>query len=243
MIVILFAIAYGLGWHRELSFETLIRNHAAIHGFVTAHEALALTAFFAIYVLVVSLSLPGGAILSVIGGYLFGPVLGGGAAYLGALAGATIIFLLARSAVGEFLTRRAGRFAAKLADGFRADAFNYLLFLRLVPFPFWLVNLAPALFAVSLRTFIAATAIGIVPATLAYSFFGASLGGVMAAEQAQYDACLAAGRSGCSVDFDLSHVFTPTLLVALAAIGVLALIPVGARRVWRRKMDVPSNTE
>ena len=65
---------------------------------------------------------------------------------------------------------------------------------------------------------------------------------MIAAQEAQYSACLAAGRTDCSVDFDLSHVLTPTLLGALAAIGVLALIPAFARRIWGRKLNagVPS---
>jgi uncharacterized membrane protein YdjX (TVP38/TMEM64 family) len=237
-LVVLIALAYGLGLHRDLSFETLIRNRTAIDQFIAAHAILALAGFIALYILVVSLSLPCGAILSVIGGFLFGILLGFIAAYLAALAGATIVFLTARSACGEFLTRRAGPFAARLADGFQADAFNYLLFLRLVPFPFWLVNLAAALFSVRLKTFVAASAIGIIPAALTFVVFGAGLDSVMAAYEVQYNACLAAGRSGCSVDFDLSHVFTPTLLAALTAFGMLALIPVAARRIWGRRMSV-----
>ena len=108
-----------------------------------------------------------------------------------------MIFLIARSALGEWLTRRAGPFAAKLAEGFRADAFSYLLFLRLVPFPFWLVNLAPALFGVRLSTFIAASAIGIIPATVTFAVFGAGLDSIIAAQEPQYNACLAAGRGDC----------------------------------------------
>ncbi len=240
-IVVLIVIAYGFGLHRGLSFETLVQNRRVIDQFVATHHFGAVVGFVALYVAVVSLSLPGGAILTVVGGFLFGPVLGSIAACIGALAGATIVFLIARSAAGEFLTRRAGPFAAKLADGFRADAFNYLLFLRLVPFPFWLVNLAPALFDIRLTTFVAATAIGILPGTVAFAVFGAGLGSVMTAQGTQYNACLAAGRSGCSVEFDLSHVLTPTLLAALVALGVLALIPVLARRFasGRIHADVP----
>src|SRR5438128_2346202 len=83
-----------------------------------------------------------------------------------------------------------------IPDGFRADAFSYLLFLRLVPaFPFFLVNLAPALVGVKLSTFVAATAIGILPATFAFAFFGSGLDSVLAAQGAAYRACLASGRS------------------------------------------------
>ena len=97
-----------------------------------------------------------------------------------------------------------------------------------MPFPFWLVNLAPALFGVRFSTFIAATAIGILPATVTFAVFGAGLDSVIAAQEPQYSACLAAGRADCRVDFDLSQVLTPTLLCALGAFAVLALIPVVA---------------
>jgi len=242
VVAVLIGLVYGLGLHRDVSFETLIRNRAEIDRLIAQYAVAAVTGYILLYIVVISLSLPGGAILTVTGGFLFGPLVGSIAASLGALAGATIIFLIARTAAGEFLARRAGPFAAKLVEGFRANAFNYLLFLRLVPFPFWLVNLAPALCGVRLSTFVAATAIGILPATVTFAVFGAGLDSVMAAQEAQYKACLAAGSGDCSIALDLSHVLTPTLLGALAALGVLALVPVFARRIWGRKLSagVPS---
>jgi uncharacterized membrane protein YdjX (TVP38/TMEM64 family) len=241
-IVGLIALAYGLGLHRYISFETLIRNRAAIDHLIAQHAAAAVVGYFALYVAVVSLSLPGGAILTVVGGFLFGPVVGSITAVLGALVGATVIFMIARSAAGEWLTRRAGPFAARFVEGFRADAFSYLLFLRLVPFPFWLVNLIPALFGVRLSTYVVATGLGILPGTVAFAVFGAGLGSVIAAQEAQYNDCMAAGRTDCSVDFDLSNVLTPTMIGALVAVGVLSLVPAIAWRIWGRKLDagVPS---
>jgi uncharacterized membrane protein YdjX (TVP38/TMEM64 family) len=236
-VVAIIALAYGLGLHRDISLTSLVRNRSAIDLFIAHHGAAALAGYVALYIAVVGLSLPCGAIMTVTGGFLFGPVVGTIAALAGALAGATVIFLIARSACGEWLMRRAGPSAAKLAQGFRADAFSYLLFLRLVPFPFWLVNLAPALFGVRLATFVAATAIGILPATLAFAVFGAGLDSVIAAQEAQYHACLAAGRADCRIDFDLSNVLTPTLLFALGAFALLALVPALARRIFRRNLD------
>ena len=236
VIVALIALAWGLGLHRHISFETLVRHNAEIERFIGQHTVAAVAAFIALYILVVALSLPGGAILTVVGGLLFGVIVGSMAAAVGALIGATAIFLIARSAAGGFLTRRAGPFAAKLAEGFRADAFSYLLFLRLVPFPFWLVNLAPALFDVRLSTYVAATAIGILPATVTFAAFGAGLESVIVAQEALYNACVAGGGAGCRVEFDLSHVLTPTLLCALVALGLLALVPAIARRVFGRKL-------
>ena len=237
-VVVLVALVYALGLHRELSFEGFIRHRTAIDQFIAAHGVAAVAGYIALYIVAAGLSLPGSAILTMTGGYLFGPALGTVAACLGALGGATVLFLIARSAIGELFTRRAGPSAAKLAEGFQADAFHYLLFLRLVPlFPFWLVNLATALFNIPLKTFVVATAIGIVPATTAFAIIGAGLGSVITAQETQYNACVIAGRGGCGVNLDLSHVVTPTVLLALAALGALALIPVFARRIWGRKLD------
>src|SRR5215831_2983325 len=144
VVVLVMAVVFAMGWHRFLSLETLVRHRAAIDGFVTARYGLAIAAFVAIYIAAVALSIPGASILTITGGVLFGWLIGGCAALFAATIGATIVFLIARGACGEAILRRAGPLACKLAQGFRDDAFNYLLFLRLVPvFPFWLVNLAP----------------------------------------------------------------------------------------------------
>ena len=103
---------------------------------------------------------------------------------IGATVGATLIFLIARTALGEPLLRLAGPRARQLAKGFRDDAFNYLLFLRLVPvFPFFLVNLVPAFAGVHLRPFVAATAIGVIPAVIVFSLAGMGLDSVIAAQK------------------------------------------------------------
>jgi len=169
-------VVVAMGWHRQLSFETLVRHHDALREFIALHEPAAVGAYVVLYVAVIALSVPVGLFLTLVGGMLFGAVLGGAAAVVGASVGAILIFLIAKSAVGEHLMRRAGPLAGKLARGFRADAFSYLLFLRLVPvFPFWLINLVPALCGVRLATFVAATVVGIIPATFAIAFVGAGL--------------------------------------------------------------------
>src|SRR5262249_62175537 len=104
-----------------------------------------------------ALSAPAACGRATVGGSPSGPVTGGLASVLGATIGATIIFLIAKSAVGEHLLRRAGPRAAKFADGFRANAFSYMLFLRLVPFPFLLGNLPPPLVGLAFPQFSAGT--------------------------------------------------------------------------------------
>lgn len=222
-----------------LSLGTLIRHRATIDSFIAQHRLAAFAIYIALYIAVVALSVPGSAVLTMTGGFLFGTFAGGFAAVIGASIGALLIFQIARSAFGENLLRRAGPFAARLADGFQADAFNYLLFLRLVPaFPFWLVNLAAALFGVPLSTFAVATSIGIIPAALVFAFAGAGLDSVIAAQADSYRGCLAAAERDCRPEFDPQHVLTPELLGALIALGALALLPVAVKR-WRARKQRP----
>ncbi len=234
-MVVVSAVVIAMGWHRHLSFETLVRHHQDLQDVIARHRLGALAAYVALYIAVVALSVPGGIFLTMAGGLLFGVVVGGIAALVGATIGAVGIFLIAKSALGEHLVRRAGPLAASLADGFRADAFSYLLFLRLVPiFPFWLVNLVPALAGVRLATFAAATALGIIPGTFAFAFVGAGLDSVIVAQEAAYRACLAAGRPDCRLDFQLKSALTPELLGGLIALGLVALIPVVVKRLRAR---------
>ena len=235
VVLVAMIAVFATGAHRHVSLETLVRHRMAIDAFIDAHAVAAIAAFMAVYVIAVALSLPGGLFLTIAGGILFGTLIGGIATVVSATVGATIIFLVAKSACGETLMRRAGPLACKLAEGFRADAFSYLLFLRLVPaFPFFLVNLAPALVGVKLSTFVAATAIGIVPATFAFAFLGSGLDSVIAAQEVAYRTCLANGRTDCTLQFDLGMIATPRLLAALAALGAIALIPVIVKRVRAR---------
>jgi uncharacterized membrane protein YdjX (TVP38/TMEM64 family) len=235
VIVLATGLVLALGWHRHLSFETLVRHHGVIHEFILSTRIAAVAAYVASYAVAVALSLPAGLFMTMAGGALFGGVVGGMAAIVGATLGATIIFLIARSAAGEHLARRVGPRAEKLAAGFRANACSYLLFLRLVPvFPFFLVNLVAALAGVRLGTFVGATAIGIVPGAFALAFIGAGLDSVIRAQGVTYNACVAAGRADCRVDFDLEAALTPELLAALVALGVLALVPVVVKRLRAR---------
>jgi uncharacterized membrane protein YdjX (TVP38/TMEM64 family) len=236
LILVIMAFAVAMGWHRQLSLETLVRHRAAIEAVVTAHRAIAILAFIAIYAAAVALSFPGAAFLTVGGGVIFGTLAGGLAAVTAATLGATAIFLIAKYACGGVAgcswARRAGPLGEKLAAGFREDAFCYLVFLRLVPlFPFWLVNLIPAPAGVGLVPFVAATALGIIPATFVFAFFGAGLNSAIAAQESVYQACLAAEQAGCHLDFDIRTAATPELIGGLVMLGLIALIPPAVKRL------------
>jgi uncharacterized membrane protein YdjX (TVP38/TMEM64 family) len=238
IVAIIAVTAVGLGWHRALSLETVMRHRTAIDGFVATHWVVALSAYCLLYLSAVALSIPGATVLTICGGLLFGTLVGGSLAVVSATGGATIAFLIARSALGEFLTLRAGVLAAKLTREFCRDAFAYLLFLRIAPiFPFWLVNVVPALCGIGVATFVAATAIGILPATFAFAFFGSGLDTAIEAEEAAFRACLAAGEDGCNLHFDLTTAATPQLIMAFVALGIVVLVPIAIKRLRANVMD------
>jgi uncharacterized membrane protein YdjX (TVP38/TMEM64 family) len=231
------ATMFATGAHRYIKLEKLIAHRDDLLAFVAAHEIKALVLYALVYIAVVALSVPGAVFLTVFGGFLFGWFLGGLATVVAATIGAMIVFLIASTSIGDALVQRAGQRLRRIAEGFREDAFAYLLFLRLVPvFPFWLVNLAPALFGVPLKTFALATAIGIVPGTFAFAFAGASLDSVIAAQKAAKQACIAAGGTDCCMRIDLHALVTPKLLVALGALGLVALVPVVLRRRYGHRL-------
>lgn len=218
-ILLMLATVLIFDLHRHVSFETLRTHRAVLVDLIEAHLALAALAYLALYIAAVTLSLPVAAVLSISGGFLFGFALGGALAVSGATLGAILIFLAARTALGDSLRRRAGPWLHRLEAGFQANAFSYLMSLRLMPLlPFWLVNLVPALLGVPLRTFALATLLGSMPAILVF----ASVGNGMGAALDRGDAAT------------LGIMLSPEILLPLLALAALSLLPVLVRMVRSR---------
>ncbi len=233
-LLLLMAAGYVLGLHKYLTLEAIAEHRAALETFTQQNWLLALLLFMGVYVAAVALSVPGASVLTVAGGLLFGWFVTGISVVFSATLGATLFFLVLQTAVGSSLVSKTNPKIAAVCEGFARDAFNYLLFLRLVPaFPFWLVNIAAAVAGMRLRTFTLATAIGIIPATFAFAYVGEGLDSVLDAQNAAHAACVVEkGEHACPFDLSLSSLVTAELLIAFAALGVLALVPVALRR-WR----------
>jgi uncharacterized membrane protein YdjX (TVP38/TMEM64 family) len=212
------AAAWAMGLRQELSWQALAAHQAALRDFVAAHPVAAPIAYTLAYVAVTALSIPEAALLSVIGGLLFGTVLAAICVVLGATAGAVLLFLAARSALAAPLRRRAAPLLERIRPGLERDGFSYLLSLRLLPVvPFWLVNLAPALVGMRLAPFFLATLIGIIPGVLFFVSLGAGLRDVLA----------------IGGEPDLSEILAPDILLPRIGLALLALAPV-LWRLWRR---------
>lgn len=219
VLVLGFAAFFIFDLGRFVSLAGLASNCEALETWVDANPVLARGVYSLAYFLAIAFSLPIGLILTVGGGAVFGLFEGTAITVLAATAGALAVFLAARSAVGDVLRRRAGPMVAKLEAGFREDALSYLLVLRLVPlFPFWLVNIVPALLGVPVRTYLVGTLLGIIPGTFVFVSVGNGLEAIIDRGQVP----------GLEVFLD------PAVFVPIAGLTVLAAIPIAYKRLRGR---------
>lgn len=219
-LVLAVAAFYLIGLDDYMTCEMLRENRSAVLEFVHAYMIPALVLYALFYALIVTLSVPGGALMTVIGGFFFGVPATAVAVVIGATAGATALFLIAKTAVGDPLRAKAAPWLKKLEAGFQENEFTYLLVLRLIPlFPFFVVNLVPAFLGVSVRTYILATLIGIVPGVIIFSLVGAGLGNFT-------EAC---------DGFSASDVMTPEIVAAFLGIAALLLAPIVYKKLKARR--------
>ena len=233
LLALCLALVWLLGIAHYLSFNSIAGTREAFRSFVESHLAISIVIYMFAYLVVTALLLPGAALLTVLGGFLFGWLAAGAATVLAASIGATLVFSVARSSLGNDLIERCGKLARNVSEGFTKDAFNYLLFLRLVPlFPFFVVNIAPALCRVKVRTFFIATLLGIIPGTFAYAILGSGLDSIIDTQTRGYEACTAAhGSGGCSFELTVASLLTPQLVTGLLILGIVALIPPLVKRI------------
>ncbi|WP_246727913.1 TVP38/TMEM64 family protein [Chelativorans sp. Marseille-P2723] len=220
LLLLFVAAIYTAGLHKHLTFSALTESKSALDSLVEAHPVLAPVAFLLFYAIAVAASFPAASLLTVFGGFLFGWIFGGALVLIAATAGSTVLFLAARTACGDLLQRRLGGRTASLASGFRDGAFGYLLVLRLAPVvPFWMVNIVAALVNVRIGTFIAATALGIIPGTFAYAYLGCGLESALVAAEA------------ADQSLRLRDLVTSEVKLAFAALALVAVLALALRRV------------
>lgn len=219
-VILLVAIAGFVTLREFISFETLRENREELIAFRDGHLAGMALAFVAAYIAIVAFSLPGAAVASVTGGFLFGLTLGATLNVIAATIGAAAIFLAARWGLGAALSARLDAFEgriARLRDGLRDSQVSVLLLLRLVPaVPFFVANLLPALVGVRFGTFLWTTAIGIIPGALVFTSVGVGLGEVFDRGETP----------------DLSLLWTPQVIAPILGLCALAALPL-VLRVFR----------
>ncbi len=218
VVAAFFGLAIGAFFYFDLghylTLEALKANRDRLLAFTDANFAAAVGIFIATYCVVTGLSLPGAAILTLAGGFLFGSVLGTVFVNIGATTGATLAFLAARYLLRDWVEQKFGDRLGPIQEGFSKNAFSYLMTLRLIPlFPFFLVNMVSGLTRVSVATYVAATAIGIIPGSFVYAYAGRQLGTINS----------------------LKEIASPHVLLAFTLLGLLALAPILYRKFAGKK--------
>ena len=216
VVILLFIIAaFGLSFFSELiSFEALKENRSDISDFRDENFILSIIVFWLFYFLLVVFSLPGAAVASVSGGFLFGLNLGLLLNVTAASTGATVLFILVRYGLKSFKYSRSSdfdnNFAVKIKNGLIQNQVSIMLILRLVPLvPFFLANILPALVGARLFNFIWTTVIGIIPGGIVFTWIGAGVGEVF--DRNEYP--------------NIELLFTPAILGPLLGLAALILIP------------------
>ncbi|MBV8776665.1 MAG: TVP38/TMEM64 family protein, partial [Alphaproteobacteria bacterium] len=207
-----------------ISFASLAAHRDALAAAAARAGGLAGLVFVLIYGALTALSVPGAALLTLTGGFLFGAWRGAVYALIGATLGATAVFLSARAGLAGAAAYGGARLQ-RLESGFRENAFYYLLCLRLVPvFPFWLVNLTAGATGMRLTTYVAATFLGMMPGAYVYASIGNGLGGLIETGERP----------------DHYAMFRPAILLPLLGLALLVLAPVVYKH-WsgRRRQSAP----
>lgn len=201
---------FGMGLGRYLTLDYLKSSREAIEAYRVANPLATFWLFGAVYVLVVTINLPGGAVLGLASGAIFGFWTGTAAVSLFSTIGATLACALSRYLLRDWVRGRFGARLAALDEGVRREGAYYLFSLRLIPaVPFFLINLGMGLTPMRLRTYALVSWIGMLPGTMVF---------------------VNAGRELARID-SLGSVLSPSLVVSLALIGVLPLL---ARKLLTR---------
>ena len=213
LVILTVAVSGSIFLSDYISFETLRQNRDALLALRDSHFLLMAAAFTGFYIFIVTFSLPGAAVTSVAGGFLFGLATGTVLNVTSATIGAAAIFLAARWGLGEVLSAKMeasdGKLR-KLKSGLRENEVSVLLLLRLVPaVPFFVANLLPALVGVRFRTFLWTTAVGIIPGGIVFTWIGDGLGEVFDRGE----------------DPDLSLLWEPHVIGPILALAALAALP------------------
>lgn len=213
IVLILCAAVAGAVFLRDrLSFEALAENREALLAYRDSHFLWASLGFISVYIVIVSLSLPGATIATLTGGFLFGLFPGTLYNVLAASIGAVCIFLAARAGFGAALAERLQSGAAsRVQTALRENQWSALLIMRLVPvLPFVLANLLPAMVGVRLLPFAVTTFLGIIPGALVFTSVGAGLGAVFARGEHP----------------DLGVIFSAPVLLPLLGLAALSALPI-----------------
>lgn len=224
LIIIATVAAIGAFTLRDyLNFQTLADNREALLSFRDSNYLLTALVFMVAYAVVVGFSLPGAAIMTLTGGFLFATFPGALFNVTGATLGAIAIFVAARWGLGERLASKmdtSDGLIKKIKEGIDENQWPMLFLIRLVPaVPFFVANLVPALVGVPLGRYAISTFLGIIPGAVVFTSVGAGLGEVF-------------DRGDTP---NLGIIFEPAILLPILGLCALAALPILLKAVRGKK--------
>ncbi len=194
---------FALDLGRFFSLEYVRQSQARIASLYEARPLLVTLLFFAIYVVVTALSLPGAAIMTLAAGASFGLVWGTIVVSFASTLGATLAMLVARYLLRDSIEARFGRRLAEVNKGIDREGAFYLFTLRLIPaIPFFILNLVMGLSRMKTWTFYWVSQVGMLAGTVAFVYAGTEL--------AKIDS--------------LSSILSPRLIGAFVLLGIFPLV-------------------
>ncbi len=200
---------------KSLDINKIYENKDTLIELVNSRMILSVIIYISVYILSVSLSIPGASLLSIMGGFLFGPLFGTIYINLGATTGAVIIFIVSRYILGKSLQDRYSVQLTKFNKELEENGTNYMLTLRLIPiFPFFLINILAGLTNIDVKKFIWTTSLGIIPGSFIYCYLG---------------------YAGTTVA-DGEGFFTKEIIFALLLLGLISLLPVLIKKISSRNV-------
>lgn len=203
LVVLGVAAFFGLGLHEHLTLDALKENREQLSRFVAENTATAYAGYFAGYILVTALSLPGATIMTLAGGAVFGFTPALVLISFASTIGATLACGLARFLLRDWVQGRFGERLARINQGVAREGAFYLFTLRLIPaVPFFVLNLAMGLTPMRLFTFYWVSQLGMLPGTIVYVNAGAQLGRIES----------------------LGDVLSPALLGSFVLLGIFPLL-------------------
>lgn len=204
--------------HEYLAISHIKKSYIDIQQWIIIHYLLAVSLYILIYIALIACAIPCATILALLGGFFFGNI-AVIYAVLSTTLGGTILFLLVRTSLGSRIASKSTGWIKKVERGFQQNAFHYILTLRLMPiFPCWISNIAAGMLNVSLKIFVSATILGILPATLIYVLAGQSLDKFFFTEE--------------SILLHLTS--NPSIFFSLLGLAILSLFPVIYKHVKKQ---------
>lgn len=214
LVVIGLVAFFYFDLYQYLTFETLKKYQHVARTWTDTHYFAAVGLYILIFTALIASTIPCATFMGIVGGFLFGAI-----AILYAVIGTTlggfILYLAIRSSLGHILAARTTGWLKSMEKGFQENAFNYILMMRLVPiFPCWISNISAGVMNVPVKTFLAATVIGILPSTLVNVLLGRGIETIFAQNQTP----------------SLNLILSPPILVPLIGLAIISMIPVFYKR-------------